>query len=131
MNREVLVGVAEIADLFGVSRQAASNWRERHADFPTPAASLKSGPVWELPDILAWADEREMQVKTAEAEVLGSGAGTEATCVVVALVNMKGRGRQVNADGEHRLVLCVLWKPARLDGRSRPPIQPESVCLRK
>ena len=90
MNRAVLVGVAEIADLFGVSRQAASNWRERHADFPTPAASLKSGPVWELPDILAWADEREMQVKAAEAEALGSDAGTEATCVVVALVNMKG-----------------------------------------
>lgn len=88
MDRSVLVGVAEIADLFGVSRQAASNWRERHADFPTPAASLKSGPVWELPDILAWADEREMQVKAAEE--LESGAGTKATCVVVALVNMKG-----------------------------------------
>lgn len=90
MNRSVLVGVAEIADLFGVSRQAASNWRERHADFPTPAASLKSGPVWELPDILTWADKREMQVKAAKAEALGSGGSTEATCVVVALVNMKG-----------------------------------------
>ena len=90
MDRSVLVGVAEIADLFGVSRQAASNWRERHADFPTPVASLKSGPVWELPDILAWADERKMQVKAAKAEALGADAGTEATCVVVGLVNMKG-----------------------------------------
>ena len=90
MNRSVLVGVAEIADLFGVSSQAASNWRDRHADFPMPAASLKSGPVWELPDILAWANEREMQVKAAKAEALGSGVDTEATCVVVALVNMKG-----------------------------------------
>ena len=90
MNRSILVGVAEIADLFGVSRQAASNWRERYADFPQPAASLKSGPVWELPDILAWADERGMQVKAAKAEALGSGVDTQATCVVVALVNMKG-----------------------------------------
>ena len=90
MNRSALVGVAEIADLFGVSRQAASNWRDRHADFPTPAASLKSGPVWELPDILAWANEREMQVKAEKTEALGSGVGTEATCIAVALVNMKG-----------------------------------------
>ena len=90
MSRSELVGVAEIADLFGVSRQAASNWRERHADFPSPAASLKSGPVWQLPDILAWADERDMQVKAAKVEALRADAGTEETCVVVALVNMKG-----------------------------------------
>ena len=90
VNRAVLVGVAEIADLFGVSRQAASNWRDRHADFPTPAASLKSGPVWELPDVLAWAGEREMQVKAEKAEALSSGVDTETQCVAVALVNMKG-----------------------------------------
>ena len=90
MNRSELVGVAEIADLFGVSRQAASNWRERHSDFPSPAASLKSGPVWELPNILAWATERGMQVKARRAETLESGLEMGASCVVVALVNMKG-----------------------------------------
>ena len=90
MMSRVLVGVAEIADLFGVSRQAASNWRERHADFPTPAASLKSGPVWELPEILSWADGRELQVKAAKAEALEAGTDTDGTGVVVALVNMKG-----------------------------------------
>ena len=90
MDRAVLVGVAEIADVFGVSRQAASNWRERYADFPKPAASLKSGPVWELPDILTWADERDMEVKTAKAEAIESGGTMESTCVVVAMVNMKG-----------------------------------------
>ena len=90
MNRSVLVGVAEIADLFGVSRQAASNWRERHSDFPSPAASLKSGPIWELPDVLAWADERGMQVKGSRTETLRSDPDTRPSCVVVALVNMKG-----------------------------------------
>ncbi len=90
MARPVLVGVAEIADLFGVSRQAASNWRERHSDFPSPAASLKSGPVWELPDILAWADQRGMQVKASSAEAVGYSPDMRASCVVVALVNMKG-----------------------------------------
>ena len=90
MTRSTLVGVAEIADVFGVSRQAASNWRERHADFPKPAATLKSGPVWELPDILSWADEREMRVKAAKADALGAGPDPDPSCVVVALVNMKG-----------------------------------------
>ena len=90
MNQSILVGVAEIADVFGVSRQAASNWRERYADFPKPAASLKSGPVWALPDILTWAEERDMQVKAAKAEALQSGVSVESTCVVVAVVNMKG-----------------------------------------
>ena len=84
-----LVGVAEIARLFGVSSQAASSWRERHADFPSPAASLKSGPVWQYSDILAWAHKRGMAVKGARTEPL-SGADTEARCIVVALVNMKG-----------------------------------------
>ena len=116
MPCQVVHRCAEIADLFSVSRQAVSNWRERLADFPTPVASLKSGPVWELPDILAWADEREIQVKATKAEALISGTGTEAPCVVVALVNMKGGGRQGDAGGEHRLVLCVSWKPAGLDG---------------
>lgn len=90
MSKSELVGVAEIAELFGVSRQAASNWRERHADFPSPVASLKSGPVWQLPDILAWAKDRKMRVKAAGMNTLRTGAGAETICVVVALVNMKG-----------------------------------------
>ena len=90
MSSLTLVGVAELADLFGVSRQAASNWRERHADFPTPTASLRSGPVWELPDILAWADERGMRVNTAKAKAPSPEGRAAQDCVVVSLVNMKG-----------------------------------------
>ena len=85
-----LVGIAEIANLFGVSRQAASNWRERHADFPKPIALLKSGPVWELGYILEWAEARGMAVKSSEAGVVGAGLETSKPCVVVSFVNMKG-----------------------------------------
>jgi len=38
-------GVAELAALFGVSRQRMSELRTRH-DFPDPVAELASGPVW-------------------------------------------------------------------------------------
>lgn len=40
-----LVGVGEIAELLGVTRQRASEVQTR-AGFPVPLARLKSGPVW-------------------------------------------------------------------------------------
>lgn len=42
-----LVGVAEVAELLGVSRQRASQLhRERRPGFPVPVVELASGPVW-------------------------------------------------------------------------------------
>lgn len=40
-----LVGVAELAQLFGVAPQRASALQHRDG-FPAPVATLKSGPVW-------------------------------------------------------------------------------------
>ncbi len=40
-----LVGVSEVAELLGVSRQRASDLQNRHG-FPDPVAILASGPVW-------------------------------------------------------------------------------------
>lgn len=48
-----LLGVAEIADLLGVTRQRA--WQlSRHADFPVPAAVLTAGTIWWGKDVRAW-----------------------------------------------------------------------------
>lgn len=41
-----LVGVAEVADILGVSKQRASTLAREHGDFPAPAVKLASGPVW-------------------------------------------------------------------------------------
>ena len=90
MVRTTLVGIAEVAELFGTTRQAASNWRVRHANFPSPTASLKSGPVWELPDIIAWAEEQGMAVKAAKAEAITTTQDRKAKCVTTSFVNMKG-----------------------------------------
>ena len=54
-----LVGISEIAELAGVSRQAVSNWRTRFKDFPHPLAELSSGPVWQNEDIELWLRTRE------------------------------------------------------------------------
>jgi predicted DNA-binding transcriptional regulator AlpA len=50
-----IVGVAEIADRLGVERNTIHRWRERHPDFPEPAAVLKGSLIWAWPDVAAWA----------------------------------------------------------------------------
>lgn len=54
-----LVGLSEIAELAGVSRQAVSNWRSRFKDFPQPKAELSSGPVWGKDEVILWLKRRE------------------------------------------------------------------------
>jgi hypothetical protein len=48
------MGVAELADLLGVSRQRASTI-SKHQDFPAPVSRLAQGPVWDTAVIQAWA----------------------------------------------------------------------------
>lgn len=54
MSTESLLGVAEVADLADVSKQAVSNWRMRYDNFPRPLQNLQSGPVWEREKIEGW-----------------------------------------------------------------------------
>lgn len=49
-----LVGLSEIAERFGISRQLALTWARR-VDFPAPVAELSVGRVWELSAVLDWA----------------------------------------------------------------------------
>ena len=48
-----LMGPAEIATLFGVSRQRVTQLVAR-PDFPAPAADLAMGKVWHADDVRAW-----------------------------------------------------------------------------
>jgi hypothetical protein len=52
------LGLQEVADLAGVTSSAVANWRRRFADFPTPLAELKSGPVFAAPAIRTWLAKR-------------------------------------------------------------------------
>jgi hypothetical protein len=51
-----LVGLAEIAEMAGVSRQAVTNWTARHDSFPQPLARLAAGPVWQRAAVAAWLE---------------------------------------------------------------------------
>lgn len=46
-----LIGLAELAELYGVSKNTANTWARRH-DWPAPVATLKMGPVWDRDQIL-------------------------------------------------------------------------------
>ena len=50
-----LVGVAEIAEMLGVSRQRVNAIVKRDDDFPVPAAELSAGRIWRRGDVVAWA----------------------------------------------------------------------------
>jgi len=48
-----LVGLAEVAELLGVTKRTATSYSNRD-DFPAPLQRLKAGPVWRRRDVTAW-----------------------------------------------------------------------------
>lgn len=53
-----LMGVGEIADLLGVSRQRVDALFRSDPAFPAPTVELLSGRVWERAAVEAWAAQR-------------------------------------------------------------------------
>ncbi|MGC4808224.1 N-6 DNA methylase [Micromonospora sp. DT233] len=54
MQETVTVTAADIARLAGVGRAAVSNWRKRHADFPTPVGGSATSPEFDLAQVETW-----------------------------------------------------------------------------
>ena len=50
-----LVGVAEIAEMLGVTRQRIHKITLTDPTFPQPEAKLSAGHIWKRADIEAWA----------------------------------------------------------------------------
>ncbi|MFE4453618.1 Eco29kI family restriction endonuclease [Streptomyces sp. NPDC056796] len=57
-HRVDLVGIAEIAELSGMTRQAITNMRSRDGHFPLPLAELRSGPVFSGSAVRDYLDRR-------------------------------------------------------------------------
>lgn len=58
--KDELVGIAEIAEMAGVTSQAVANWRARQPEFPDTVAELKSGPVFSRTQVRAWLRKRKV-----------------------------------------------------------------------
>lgn len=84
-----LVGLAEIAALFGTTKQVVSNWRTRKPRFPAATAELKAGPVWSRDDIVRWAKREGIPFADTKSST-GSRKSRNRTAISVAIMNMKG-----------------------------------------
>lgn len=51
-----LAGPAEIAERLGIEANTINVWKVRHPDFPTPVRKLRSGEIWDIRDIVEWAE---------------------------------------------------------------------------
>jgi len=86
-----LVGLAEIAALFGTKKQVISNWRTRKPGFPSPAADLKSGPVWHRDDLVKWAKQEGISLaESLKSETSSHRRSPTRRARIVAIMNMKG-----------------------------------------
>lgn len=85
MSTENLVGIAEVAELAKVSKQAVSNWRLRYDNFPRPIQTLQSGPVWDREQIAGWVKGfRNQETHVLSFINLKGGVGKTTTAVAVA-----------------------------------------------
>jgi predicted DNA-binding transcriptional regulator AlpA len=58
-----LVGVHEIAEMLGVTRQRVDRIVATDESFPRPEAVLAAGRIWKRADIESWAERREVRRK--------------------------------------------------------------------
>jgi chromosome partitioning protein len=85
LDQEV-IGLAEVAQMAGVTPAAVGNWRTRFEDFPEPVAALRAGPVFEIDRIRRWL-RKHRGVRMAHVVSfinLKGGVGKTTTCVGVA-----------------------------------------------
>jgi prophage regulatory protein len=50
-----LVGIAEIAEMLGLTTQRIDQLARRDPTFPKPLAELSAGRIWARGDIVSWA----------------------------------------------------------------------------
>ncbi len=66
-----LVGIAEVAEMAKISRQAVLNWTARNIDFPLPVLRLRATPVFSRKAVQAWL-EKTGRVATPDRPLVGT-----------------------------------------------------------
>lgn len=72
MSTQPLVGVNEVADMFGVSKQRVSELA-RTDSFPAPVSRLAAGPVWWRSDIQSFMEQWQRKPGRRGQAKLGEG----------------------------------------------------------
>jgi chromosome partitioning protein len=93
---EDLVGINEIAEMAKVSKQAVANWRARSSNFPTPVASLASGPVFRRSQVRTWLRRRRVPMTHVKSTInLKGGVAKTTTTVALAETYSAEFGKRV------------------------------------
>ena len=93
---EDLVGINEIAEMAGRSRQAVANWRARSSDFPNPVVDLAAGPVFRRSQIRSWLRKRRFPMAHVFSTInLKGGVGKTTTTVAMAEFMSGALGKKV------------------------------------
>jgi chromosome partitioning protein len=123
-----LVGISEIADMANppVTKQAVGNWRSRYDDFPQPAETLQSGPVWDAEVIKEW-----LKAKAGNSPIvisfinLKGGVAKTTSSVAVAEILAKDFRKHVlfiDLDPQTNATINLIkedeWKKRDVDGRT-------------
>ena len=48
--------------MLGVQANTINQWRSRYSDFPAPLAQLSGGAIWDMNEVIAWADATKRNV---------------------------------------------------------------------
>lgn len=73
---EYLVGISEIAQMLGVTRQRAVQLVADYSDFPAPTASLAAGRIWRRRQVEAWMNKHPERKPGRPTGKPSSGGGT-------------------------------------------------------
>src|SRR5688572_781688 len=116
-----LVGVAEIAELLGVSRQRVAQLVASGVDFPRAEAELSAGRVWWRDDVQRWIDEHRSGRQEGSWRVEGKellGQFTLRARRVVVLSREEARALGHNHVGTEHLLLGLLREVDGLASRA-------------
>ncbi len=121
-----LVGIAEIAEIGKVSKQAVANWRIRYDHFPRPVQTLQSGPVWQRETVAGWVKNFQGQATHVLSFInLKGGVGKTTTAVAVAEILAQEDRKQVllvDLDPQTNATVTVIseeqWAERDKDGRT-------------
>jgi chromosome partitioning protein len=126
MTSDNLVGIAEIAELGKVTKQAVSNWRLRYEHFPKPMQTLQSGPVWDREAVLTWVKSFKGESTHVLSFInLKGGVGKTTTAVAVAEILAQEDRKHVlliDLDPQTNATVTVIseeqWAEMDRDGRT-------------
>lgn len=87
MDKDEILGLAEIAEMAGVTKQAVNNWRIRFESFPKPIQNLQSGPIWSREKIETWVKNFK-RTETQVISVINLKGGVAKTTTSVAIAEI-------------------------------------------